>query len=234
MSIQTSKKLGILGVSLIFFDAFLSVLLAIGTLLSSEWSIPTSYGIIRIIGIIIILIAIHNLANVYQSKDIFTNARWGVLAIIGTITGFISGPIITHTTLNAMQQLIALYIPTLIMGVFFIIAAFFVERSLNEIAEHSGISDFETAGKWLFIGAILTLILFGTIIMGIAFLILITAFSKLKNPKLTPTTNTTENSTLPQTTPTPTTNTQTKAYCAYCGNPILPENVYCPHCGQHT
>ena len=232
MNVQTSKKLGILGVLIIFLDAILSVLKII-----PAFSNISFYNIPRIIGIIIILISLYHLANIYQTKTIYTNARIGaIVAISGIIIDISCGINLAPIMENAATTTILMValLNFVILAVFFIIAAFFVRRSLNELATRSDINDFATAGQTLFIGAVLTIIIFGTIIMGIAFLILITAFSKLKNSKLTPTTNTTENSTLPQTTPTPTTNTQTKAYCAYCGNPILPENVYCPHCGQHT
>jgi uncharacterized membrane protein len=227
MNVQTSKNLGIIGVLIIFLDAILSVALPFATRLSSlsEGSIST-YGIIRTIGIIVVLISIYHLANFYQTKTIYTNARNGVIAaIIGTILPIPIG--IMFSPFSGITLLLYLAVLT----IFFTVAAIYVRRSLNELSVCSGIDDFASAGKWMFIGAILTIIIFGLIIIGIAFLILLNAFSKLKNPELT-LPSTLDSSTMPQTTSTKT-NTQIKAYCPYCGNPILPENVFCSHCGQH-
>jgi MFS-type transporter involved in bile tolerance (Atg22 family) len=130
----------------------------------------------------------------------------------------------TNTTpLISSMLLLLQYI---ILLVCFIGSAFFVNSALTELASRSGIKEFASAGKWLLIGAILTIIIFGTIIIGIAFLILITAFSALKETNATPPS--------PYATETiPSLNTQTKAYYTYCGTPVLPEATFCTQCGKH-
>jgi len=229
MNIQTSKKLGILGILIIFLDAILAVLKIIPSL-----SNITFYNIPRIIGIIIILISLYHLSNIYQTKTIYTNARIGaIVAISGIIIDVLCGIILTPIMKNtaAIITLTVSLLNFVMLAVFFIIAAFFVRRSLNELATRSDINDFATAGQTLFIGAALTIIIFGIIIMGIALLILLNAFSELKNLEPTPPTTIELTATPSQIT----TNTETKTYCPYCGKPILPENVFCPHCGkQHT
>jgi uncharacterized membrane protein len=137
MKIETTKKLGIFGILLIFIEIPIAFL----TLIPAFKGI-SSYGILRIIGIICILISLYHLANRYQTKTIYTNARTGAItAIIGTILSFLIGK-----TFSA-DSLIWLLPYMVIFAVFFSIAAFFVNRSLKELAARSGINDFESAGK---------------------------------------------------------------------------------------
>jgi uncharacterized membrane protein len=228
MNLQSSKKLGIIGVLLIFLDVILTVVLSVGARFLSGWSIPT-FGIIRIIGIIVILLSLRNLADFYQTKTIYTNAKMGAaVAIMGMILTIPSGIVLSQLMANTPPILTAitgLLLTFIIITVFLTISAFFVSRSLNELATCSGIDEFASAGKFLFIGAILTIILFGVIFIGIAFLMLLTAFSALKETKRTPSPYTTEN--IP-----PPLNAQTKFYCAYCGTPVLPEATFCTRCGK--
>jgi len=231
MNLQTSKNLGIFGVFIIFLDAILSGFTLIPTVPNISL-----YFIPRIIGIILILISLYHLANIYQTKTIYTNARNGAtVAIIGTILNIpivrILSPVMTNTT--SLTPIAGLILQFTILVVFLTIAAYFVRRSLNELATKSGINDFTTAGNYLFIGAILTIVAFGLLVMGIAFLILANALSKMKNTNPTPPTQSTTTETsppLPQTMPT--TNTEIKAYCPYCGIHVPPGASFCTQCGK--
>ena len=234
MDIQTSKKLGIFGVSLIFLDFVLGFILRLSRNLSIGWNIST-YDIIRIIGIIFILISLHNLANIYQTKTISFNAKKGAIIVIIyyiiqkiPISQIITNAAVTNTVIGLALRIIQLLFIIVLLLVF-IIAAAYVRRSLNELANSSGINGFATAGKWLFVGAILTIFLVGFIIMGIAFLILAIAFSDLKNAQPIPQ-GTMDISPLAQTILT--LNYEIKAYCPYCGSPLPPEAHFCTQCGK--
>lgn len=81
MNLQSTKNLGILGIGIIFLDVILTGL----TTWIPAFKNIALYNIPRCIGIIVILISLYHLANIYQTKTIYTNARIGAAAaIIGT------------------------------------------------------------------------------------------------------------------------------------------------------
>jgi len=72
MTIETSKNLGGIGAILMFIGIF---------------PIINTYGIVELIGAILILVALHGFAGYYKEKGIFSNAIYGVIAgIVGIIT----------------------------------------------------------------------------------------------------------------------------------------------------
>ena len=110
-----------------------------------------------------------------------------------------------------------------------------MRRSLNELSNRSGITEFTAVGQRLLIGAALTIVFFGIILIGIAFITLANAFSKIKNTQ--PTSPTTiETSSPPPLLQSMSTsvNTEVKAYCPYCGTPLPPEAHFCTQCGKQT
>jgi uncharacterized membrane protein len=218
MNFKNSKNLGIIGAFIIFFE----VILLRG--------IP-AFNILKFTGIIVILISLYNLANFYQSKNIFNNARIGALmAIIGIIISLASGGIIP-TIPSFVMWSYARICYSAIVGVFFTVSAFYVRRSLNELASRSGTALFKTASLVLFIGAILTIImLIGLPIMWIAFLILAIAFFTMKEPNSPHTNNKSFN--------TANTANQTEAeantaliLCPNCSINVPPDTIFCTQCG---
>ena len=209
MNFVTNKNVGCIGALIITF----------GTILVGASSIFTginAYGILGIVGLITILVSLYNLSSIYQAKNIFTNARIGiVVAILGHIV------IIGFTVVSpVISDLRMLFLFLGIITMFATIAVIFVRRSLNELAACSGVGTFASASKLLFIGAILSIIGVGVLLMWIAIVGIAIAFFQMKESAPTSPS---------QTTPT---TAETNALCPNCGNPILPDNVFCPNCGK--
>ncbi|MDR0372371.1 MAG: DUF996 domain-containing protein [Nitrososphaerota archaeon] len=68
-----------------------------------------------------------------------------------------------------------------IMWIFAIIATYFIRRSLKQLSEKSNVGLFGTAGTLLLIGAFLTIIAIGVILIWIAILLLAIAFFQIKH-----------------------------------------------------
>ena len=153
------------------------------------------------------------------------------------ISGFLNN-IDTTFILQIINGIVVVYY---VMCLFIIIAMIFTYRSLKKLAQHSHTNLFATTGFMLIIGAVTSLFFIGLLLLWISTLILAIAFFTLKKPNTTTTTtpsplNTTNFTPSPsaslQSTTNIAVNTQTKAYCPYCGTPTPPENVYCHHCGK--
>ncbi len=204
MTLETSKILGGIGALLMF----LGILPYIGY-----------FGIVEIIGVILVLVSLNGLANFYKDRGIFSNAIFGVLsAIVGAI---ISGVVVAVTVLTSLTDFLyqvypdwngdwttlqgltpntanidpsaiipfitGLLLVFVVVWVFAIITAFFVRRSLKELAVRSGTGLFSTAGLLLLIGAVLIIIFgLGILLVWIAILILAIAFFTMKAPEPVP------------------------------------------------
>ena len=76
----------------------------------------------------------------------------------------------------------ALILGWIVLVIFIIIEAIFYKRAFSLLSEKSGEKMFDTAGLVLLIGAILTIILIGTIITLIAWILVAVAFFSIKPP----------------------------------------------------
>jgi len=71
MTLESSKTLGGIGAILMFVGALPYI---------------STYGIVELVGVILVLFALHGLANFYADRSIFNNAIYGVIAgIVGVI-----------------------------------------------------------------------------------------------------------------------------------------------------
>lgn len=193
MDIETSKNLSGVG----------AILLVIGMV---GFFAAGYIGILCIIGIILLLIGIKGLADNYSDQGIFSNALYGfITTIVGgvaVVAVFVAaflmslhtffedmadwseiGPQLTEvfSDPNFIFELIGLIIVALaILFIFAVIAAIFYRKSFNILATKSGVSLFGTAGLLLLIGAILTIILVGFVIIWVAFILLAVGFFSIR------------------------------------------------------
>lgn len=70
-----------------------------------------------------------------------------------------------------------------LLFVFLIIAMFFVRKSLTQLSSKSGIGLFGTAGLVMLIGAVLTIIVVGLIVIWIGLILATAAFFMMKEPQ---------------------------------------------------
>ena len=194
MNIETSKNLGGVGAILIF----------IGVLPLFAYS-----GIISLVGIILTLIAVKGLADYYSEAGIFNNALYAVItAIVGGIvtTGvvfvalvdFLSElglslgnvgewstqlPTMDWTTIgfDIIGNFVAyILLALVVLFVFVIITAILLRKSLGLLSAKTGVGLFGTTGLLILIGAVLTIIAVGLILIWVAMLILAIAFFSIK------------------------------------------------------
>jgi len=78
----------------------------------------------------------------------------------------------------------------IVLFIFVVVAAIFYRKSLNTLSSKSGVGMFSTAGLVLLIGAVLTIILIGVIIIWIALILLAVAFFRIKPTITQPTPST--------------------------------------------
>jgi uncharacterized membrane protein len=189
MTLESNKNLGGIG----------AILMALGALPFLGYYT----GIVSLIGLVLVLIAIKGLSDYYKDASIFNNALYGVItAIVGGvifITVIISAAIGLLNSLgisnwsdwSALQKInwasivnidvIWPYVTAILLGlvllfVFAIVTAIFLRRSLSTLADKTKVGMFGTTGLMLLIGAVLTIIIIGFVLLWVALILLAVAF----------------------------------------------------------
>lgn len=189
MTLESSKTLGGVG----------AILVVVGFL----GFFGTGYaGLLSLVGIILTMIALKGVSDYYNEGGIFNNALYGF------ITGIIGGVVFVATIaamtlmvilpsefdwtnpdvfrqyfmdMNALWNIIGtIIIAFVVLFIFVIFAAIFFRRSLSKLAMKSGERIFETAGLLWLIGAILTIIAIGFILIWIAWILIAVGFFSIK------------------------------------------------------
>lgn len=169
----------------------------IGTLLLIISPIASGWGIILVlIGTVLLLVAFNGLANHFQDRSIFQNVLYGgIIFIVGLVIAVVImavaaislisfGGIVDSSVLQTMDLgalLLSIVLALIIILASSVVGTIFIRKSLKTVAQKSGTTLFATAGTVLFIGAILTIIVIGLLIIWIAMILLLVAFMQLRN-----------------------------------------------------
>ena len=190
MDIQTSRLLGIIG----------ALLMVLGFL-------PSVGGFFMLIGIIFVLIALKGYADAYKDSNIFHNAGYSIIfeiiglvvcagiVIYGAMGFFASLGINNLAELRTWQQIdwqnavninnILPFIGAIILGLviifaFTVLASLYYKKAMNSLSGKTGVKLFHTTGTVFFVGAILTIILIGFILIWVSFILLMISFYESK------------------------------------------------------
>lgn len=190
MDMKTSRLLGIIG----------ALFMVIGFL-------PTIGGILMLIGLIFVIIALKGYGDFYKDNSIFNNTIYTiVLEIIGAVVFvgvFIYGAFEFLSSLgieniyelsswtqidwqnaidinNILPFIGAIVLGLVILFAFTVIASLYFKKAMNTLSEKTEIKLFHTTGTVFFIGAILTIIFIGFILIWVAFILLLISFYESK------------------------------------------------------
>ena len=149
-------------------------------------------GVLAIVGLILVLIAVKYIADVLADQTIFNNMLIAVvLSIIGLVAlivivlsafysfiGFRNFSFMPGTAppVGFVAFVTSIIIGAVIAWVFFLIASIFLKRSYETIGTRLSIGTFHTTGLLYLIGAALSIIGIGLIIVFIAEILQIVAF----------------------------------------------------------
>ncbi|GBC68954.1 hypothetical protein HRbin01_00644 [archaeon HR01] len=171
------------------------ILGGIGSLLMVLSIVPSAGGVLYIVGLVLVLVAVKQIADALREQKIFNDVLIAViLGIVGLAVGLAVGfsgffsffrlggpPARVEEFWELFRGRIPLFIITLLIGllavwVFLIVSTIFFRRGLNAIGERMGAGYFKTAGLLYLIGAVLVVVVVGFIIIFVASIILTIAF----------------------------------------------------------
>ncbi|HRD22943.1 MAG TPA: DUF996 domain-containing protein [Candidatus Hydrothermia bacterium] len=166
----------------------------VGAILYVLGALPNVGFALRLVGSILLLVSIYELAQKFALKKIFSNFLTGfiihivgigvalvaaILAGVGTfikssLYGYFPYPFWTLYNLG-----VSLLIPLLILYLCVAAGVYFYKESLSELSLKSGVPGFKTAGDLLFYGAITTIIVVGIFVMLAGWVVLSISFFSL-------------------------------------------------------
>jgi uncharacterized membrane protein len=185
-----------------------------------------------IIGIILFLLGMKGLSEYYKDERIYDGLVTATICFIIGLILSITGIVLCVGIITAI-----IGIPLIIVGfIFEFLAARYVKKALHALAERSGEHLFETAGTLIWIGALLSIIFVGVILIWVGFIIAAIGFFTLKEtPNRAPGAYQAPppayGYTPPPTTQPPTADAKAN-FCPNCGTPVAPEATFCSHCGK--
>jgi len=191
VSLESNRVLGGVG-------AVLMVISILGLFISFPVTL-----LLLVVGAILVLIALKGFADHYQDGGIFNNALYGfitvIVGIVATIAVFVMLLLhmLTETSINwtnpveiqqnlmsnmnvvwriagtAIGALIVFYISAVVSAILF-------RKALDALSARSGEKIFGTAGLVWLIGAVLTVILIGLLIIWISWILMAVGFFSIK------------------------------------------------------
>ncbi len=192
---------------------------------------------VSIIGYILTLIAVKYVSDEVNDNTIFTDMLYAVITgIIGVAVGAFAlffGVLSSVFTAGAGAILGGLGF-LVVIWIAFVVSSIFVRRAFGKMATRLNVGTFGTAGTLYFVGALLTIILVGFLLLFIAFILQIIAFFSIHEaqpmapaPMAAPMTPA-QPATAATAPPTPQSSSK---YCANCGTQMASFAMYCPKCG---
>ncbi len=165
----------------------------IGAILSLVSGFVPSVGfVLAIIGLVLVLIAVKYISDIVEDPSIFKNMIISVVSgIIGVVVAAIFVVATVFTVLRGMRLhgvppalglrvfpnvMLTIIAALVIVWIFLLISAVFLRRSYTRIGETLNVDTFKTAALIYLIGAALTIVIVGFLIIFIAEIIEVVAF----------------------------------------------------------
>ena len=181
---------------------------------------------ISIVGYVLILIATKYVSDELGDKSIFDNMLYAVIAgIVGVAAAafiIFTGAAFSAATFSG-SAIAGAIVGLAIAWIALIVSSIFIRRSYNAMATKLNISTFRTAGTLYFIGAILTIILVGLVVLLVAAIVQIIAFFAI--PDTVPGM---QAQPMGSVAPQPIAGTK---FCPNCGTQLDVTATYCTKCG---
>jgi len=175
-----------------------------------------------IVGIILFMIGMKGLSEHYKDRRIYDGLVTGGILLIASWIMFFIG---------AATIWILIGIPFIVVAfILAILSAKSIRNCFHAIAERSGENMFNTAAKLIWIGALLSIILVGFILIWVGFIIAAIGFFTIKDNKQQSTCGYTPPP--PNTQPPPPTTGTKSNFCPNCGTSIAPDATFCSNCGK--
>ncbi|AAL63273.1 conserved hypothetical protein [Pyrobaculum aerophilum str. IM2] len=168
------------------------ILFAVGLILQliGTFTVFVDLGVVSLVGWVLLLVGAHGLSDYYGNREIFNNYLYAFIAgLVGMVVLVVAfAGWLMHTAIfnpfalprdfwSWVYIFVAVWFLT---WVIIIISAYFEKRALEALHKATGVGDFGKAATFVWIGALLAVILVGLIIIVIGLIFAIIAAFGLK------------------------------------------------------
>ncbi|HUK75956.1 MAG TPA: DUF996 domain-containing protein [Nitrososphaerales archaeon] len=173
---------------------------AVGSILVLLTAVPTAGSLLGIIGFIMMLLAIRDIAQIVGDRSIFNNMLAavglavvaivvGALVVVGSVLRFVGlralslGPSFNASTVpkgDWIGLIGSILVGLAVVWVIMIVSAVYVRRTYTSMASKLGVANFDTAGTLYLVGAATTIILVGFVLLLVAQVMVIVAFFSIQ------------------------------------------------------
>ncbi len=188
---------------------------------------------VSVIGYILMILAVKDIANDLQDKTIFNNI---VIAAVTGIIGAVSGAFVvvlgvmgSGFTFGA-SAIAGVLVGLLIGWAFLIVSAVFLRRAYGTMAQGLGVGTFRTAATLYLVGAVLTIVFVGFLLLFVAEIIQAIAYFSIPDRPATQAAGGAPGQTVAPAPSTPPPGGATK-FCTSCGSKIAVSATFCNSCG---
>ncbi len=156
------------------------------------------FAVLHNVGFILLLISVYGLAKEYQEPNLFRNILYGFLVMVGGticfyMLEFVFFPFVfsdliaipysvqTPGTLVSLFMDIIVFSVILWIGMFVnaLVSGIFFRRSLYGLSEKTEEEHFKSAGFWIFLGGILSVVVFGAVFIYVGWVYALLGFFSL-------------------------------------------------------
>ncbi|HKT21800.1 MAG TPA: DUF996 domain-containing protein [Nitrososphaerales archaeon] len=177
---------------------------------------------LSIVGYILVLISVKFVSDEVHDSSIFNDMIIAVVAgIVGVAAGgfvlIFSGIFAVFTA--GVSAFLGILAVLAIVWIALIVSSIFVRRAYGNIAAKLNVSTFRTAGTLYFVGALLTIVIVGFLILFVAYLVQVIAFFSIQEGQ--------------PVAPAPAAMAAQGGakYCPSCGAQVPTATAFCPNCG---
>jgi uncharacterized membrane protein len=188
---------------------------------------------VSIVGYILIIVAIKDISDGLQDKTIFRNV---VIAAVTGIVGALAGAsvfafgAVTGVLTGGVSAFLGIAVGLLVVWVFLIVSAVFLRRAYNSMAKELGVSMFSTAATLYLVGAALTIVLVGFVLLFVAEIVQAVAYFSIPNQPPTQGVGAPAGPAVAPSSMAPPPGGSGK-FCTNCGTKISPTATFCYSCG---
>ncbi len=159
------------------FDA--AKLLASFGILVSIAGVLAASPIVVVLGIVGWLLGVYALSQHYGSRSIFDYAVYA--GVIGMVAGVV-GAVAVVGALIGGAGIFSFVIGLVVFWLLMVAAAWFLRRHLDELARSTGLDRLERAGRYILVGALLSIILVGLVIALVGLVMVVIGILELRPP----------------------------------------------------
>ena len=188
--------------------------------------------IVSIVGYILVLIATKYVSDELGDKTIFDNMLYaaitGIIGAVAIAFIFITGAILSTITFT-FSAIAGVIVGLAIAWIALIISSIFIRRAYDTMAAKLNIGTFRTAGLIYFVGAILTIVFVGLLILFVGIILQIIAFFAI--PDSVPGMQAQQMGGVAPQPLGPVTSQGEMRFCPNCGTQLAATTAYCTKCG---